>query len=689
MGSDGTDGARGSADRLSIRALEGGRGLRIDDRIERRHCEVATGDPVEPVPAARGGFRYPVDEAVSVTTDRLTFEGFSRTFVHDGESVAEVDHFESASFGPGSYELELSGPVKLYVDVEGPLRVETTVVESRLVLGERRSVRIGARSYHERPAATVTTTADPDDVVRAVSTFGSALKTTRSERSYPTLRGHPPALELGEELSIPRGLEPPESAVRLEVPRSLRDALVVSPLAYYLGARVVPGDAPRLVVDGEPFALDAEGGLERTVERTLKRTFLLDCLVRSAGPRATPLHERLALEPSLELDLEDLYGRPGAERLRAYMEVPHATVAEHLPAWKLTAHVDPVGSSLEVLPFLVDDLAVVRAASAAAGSRPGTDSWFATRGATGTADDEGRFVDVEPTGSLEQAWVGPGTPLGASKAVPEAYRNRLERRPRDDEISIVVVCNDEGMLAERDGVESVYGTREEFPVDVTFYEGLSRDRLALVLESDVDFLHYIGHVDADGFECADGTFDATVLETVGVDIFFLNACRSYRQGRRLIERGAVAGVVTLDDVIDSGAVRIGRTLAELLDYGFPLRSALNLSRSRSIVGSQYLVVGDGNADIAQAPNGAALLADVTTVSDGYELDLTTYPATGAGMGSQFRPAISGVDRVYLAPGPLPTFRLSAADLEAYLSTSVFPVRLDGEFTWSDRAALDG
>lgn len=207
-GSDGTAGGRGSSDRLSIRALEDRRGLRIDDRIERRHCEIATGDPVEPVPTD-GGFRNPVDSAVAVTTDGLTFEGFSGTIVHDGESVAEVGHFESASFGSGSYELELSGPVKLYVGVEGPLRVETTVVESRVDLGEARTVRIGARSYHERPAATVTTIADPVDAMRAVSTFGSAVPSTRSGRFYPTLRGHPPTLELGEELSVPHGLDRP------------------------------------------------------------------------------------------------------------------------------------------------------------------------------------------------------------------------------------------------------------------------------------------------------------------------------------------------------------------------------------------------------------------------------------------------------------------------------------------------
>ena len=718
MGVDGSDGGQRGVDRLSIRGLDDGCGVRIDDRIERRHCEIRTGDCVDPVALSENPFHYPVDAAVEVSTDRLTFEGFSRTFVHEETADTEVGHFETRSFGPGRYELELSGPVKLYVAIEGPMRVETRVTELEVALEEPGPVRIGARSYHERPAATVTTTADPTDVMQAVSTFGSAVKTTRSERSYPTLRGHPPALELGDELSVPRGLEPSDPGVRIEVPRSLHEVTVVSPLAYYLGAQVVPGREPRLVADGEPVALDHGACFENAVERTLKKTFLLDCLVRTAGPRSIPLYERQELEPSLDVDLADLHGRTGPERLLAYEDVPYDTIAPYLPTWKLTAHVDPVPSSLEVLPFLVADLAVIRSPSGvdpvsenpfagpdgrsssggetatgegAAGERTSAPGSLQSTCRSSSPESDGEtdnLVQIRPGDSLEQAWVGAGTPMGASKAIPEAYGNRLDRTAREEEIEIVVVCNDEAMVNERDGVEAVYGTRDEFPIDVSYYEDLTTDRLSLLLESDVDFFHYIGHVDAEGFRCRDGRLDAASLEGVGVDIFFLNACRSYEQGRRLIERGAISGVVTLDEVINSGAIRIGKTLAELLNYGFPLRSALNLARDRSIVGSQYLVIGDGNADIAQAQNGCALLADVTTVEDGYELDITTFPATGTGMGSQFRPALEGVDRVFLSPGPLPTFDVSRAELDAYFATSVFPVRFDGEFTWTDVVSFD-
>ncbi|QLD87839.1 hypothetical protein HWV07_01810 [Natronomonas salina] len=403
------------------------------------------------------------------------------------------------------------------------------------------------------------------------------------------------------------------------------------------------------------------------------------------------------MEGSLDVDLDDLYGRPGAERLRAYADVPYDAIAEYLPTWKLTAHVEPTAASLEALPFLVADLAVVRTRK---DSETGVDGASIDPVAVSTTDSlqvepesatlaeaaSDHYVQIGSDDSLEQAWVGRGTPIGASKAFPAAYRNRLDRMAREEEIEIVVVCNDDSMLDERDGVEAAYGTREEFPVDVTFYEDLTAAQLSLVLESDVDFLHYIGHVDDDGFRCRDGMLDAASLSTVGIDIFFLNACRSYRQGRRLIERGAISGVVTVEEITNSGAIRIGKTLAELLDYGFPLRSALNVARDRSVVGSQYLVIGDGNADIAQAETGSALLADVSTGGDGddYELDVTTFPTNQGGMGSQFRPAVPGVDEVFLCPGTLPTFEVSRATLREYFETSVFPVRFDGEFTWTDR-----
>ncbi|MEF8913336.1 hypothetical protein [Natronomonas sp.] len=686
MGSDESGGR--AADRVSVQPMDGGFGLRIDDRIERRRCEIRTNDSVEPAPADADAFRSPVDTAVSVTTDGLTFDEVSRGFVHGPDGPADIEYFRTTSFGPGEYVLELSGPVKIYATVRGPMEVDAQVAKLEISFERPQTVRIGARSYHERPAATVTTTDDPTDVMAAVSTFGSALKTTSSERSYPTLRGHPPAIERGDELSVPSGLTPPAEDVHVEVPERLRDVLVVAPLAYYLGAPVRPGPEPRLIVDGQSYGLDGAAGFETAVEHTLKRTFFLDCIVRTAGPRTVPLYERRVIEDRLDIPVSDRYGQSNADRLTAYMDVPYEAIAEYIPTWKLSARVEPKSESLETLPFLVNDLSVIRSPSTPTTTSTSPSPFEGGPDGTRTdSHDTNSTVQPEQADSLEQAWVGDGAPMGASKALPAAFRNRLDRDRRDGPIEIVVVCNDDQMLEERNVVEQVYGSRKELPMDVTVYEGLNTQRLRLLLESDVDFFHYIGHVDDEGLECPDGKVDAATLDDVSLDIFFLNACRSYQQGRHLIENGAIGGVVTLDDVINSGAVRIGKTLAKLLNYGFPLRSGLNIARDRSIVGSQYLVIGDGNADIAQVEPGVALLTAVDSTPDGYDLTVSTYPTSEGGMGTQFRPAIPGVDEVYLCPGTLPTFEVTAEEIREYFSTSVFPVLLDGEFTWSDRATV--
>lgn len=59
---------------------------------------------------------------------------------------------------------------------------------------------------------------------------------------------------------------------------------------------------------------------------------------------------------------------------------------------------------------------------------------------------------------------------------------------------------------------------------------------------------------------------------------------------------------------------------------------------------------DGTDESRGSAECGALLVAVTPAGDGYELDLTTGPATGAGIGTQFRPAPKGVDGVDAAPG---------------------------------------
>ncbi|MFC5973315.1 hypothetical protein ACFPYI_18450 [Halomarina salina] len=721
--------------------------LRVRDSIERRRCDLFTDREVSPRPVDGDLFDAPVDAAVAVDVAELTFPEVVETYVrdHTGTVIHQVRHFERHDLPEGEFGVELCSPIKLYLRVRGPLAVDSDGDTTSISLAETGEVLVGARSYHERPAATITTTTDPADVMTAVSHLGSALKTTTPERSFPTLRGHPPALELGDELDVPDGLVLPDTGVRIEIPPTLEASYVVAPLAYYLGAEVVAGSEPRLVADGVDHALatpdesDDPHGFERGVERTLKQVHFLDCIVRTEGYYPVDLHERSAVEPELPFDLSATYDRSLPEQLRAYLAVPFESLEPHMPTWKLTSHVAPTPSNLETLPYLVDDLSVIRTPNAReitlAEAQSAAIESFMSDGATRskTPPTPPRLVRPERTDSLEQAWVAPDVPIGASKVSAAAFRNRLNQEPTDGDLSIAVICNDQTMLSEHQTASDVYGSRESLPFDVTVHRDASTADLAAVFQSDVDFVHYIGHVDERGFRCHDGHLDANALAGVGIDAFFLNACTSYQQGMALIEAGAVGGVVTVDDVVNTGATAVGRMLARMLNAGFPLQSALDVASDESLIGAQYLVVGDGNTEIAQSEGGVTFVlrlerqaerpadgrtdggvahggrADETgddcgradggagdAVGTGcepatsraadddvtYHASFQLYPNRLYGMGSLGRPVLDGLTQSFLFGSTTPDYEIRRSELRSLLEMSSCPVYLDGECFWS-------
>jgi hypothetical protein len=303
---------------------------------------------------------------------------------------------------------------------------------------------------------------------------------------------------------------------------------------------------------------------------------------------------------------------------------------EYIPDWKLSTYIEPTPESVEMLPFAVNDLAVVRTPENQESSPPdeevaALDDFLRTDDFTrGTNTDTGNnttYYRPHSTDSLEQVWVGEGMPLGASKALVGGYQNRLGRTPTSGDITITVVCNEfqsplrlregNGVREEQEIVDTVYGSRANLPFDVTVHHDLTTTEFRSVVKSSTDFFHYIGHVDEDGFECPDGSVDAGTLDSVGIDAFFLNACRSYDQAKRLIEAGSIGGIATLTDVLNSEAVSIGGILARLLNLGFPLNAALEIASDEIFLGEQYLVVGNGGVAIAQTEGGTPNLCEIT------------------------------------------------------------------------------
>ena len=707
---------------------DGETGVEIIDPIERHHYTLQTPTPVTPEPADKHQFRFPVDKAAAIQTDSIALPNVPLVHVRDGsgEELAAIEQFQQEEFPSDTYTIELHTPIKLFLRIESPLTVQADLEHTVFKFGNQTPVIIGARSYHRHPAATITTTREPEDVMNAVSMFGSAMKTTSPERSFPTLRGHPPTIELGDDLSIPDSLTLPDTGIEIEVPPEYRFIYPAASLSYYLGAPLLPGDEPQLHThNGFEYSLTQPGtgtahGFERKVEQTLKQVFLLDCLTRTEGLYQVDLHERRALEDDLDIDFAGLYDAPAAERLATYLDIPFSVVEDHIPDWKLTTHIEATPTNVETLPFVVDDLATIRTpntddltpvspmeasafdqispAAESSDARAGSETGFTRGGSTrsaeaqtesvtnaenGSATDE-LYVQPATADSQEQAWIGEGTPIGASKITTEAYHNRLDRTTNSGDISITVVCNEPEMNNEENLVDEIYGTHEDLPFDVTIHRELCRDELEKLLATETDFLHYIGHIDDTGFECADGQLDATTLNTVNVDAFLLNACHSYEQGMALIEAGAIGGIVTLNELFNHGAIEMGQTLARLLNCGFPLRSAVEISRDESIVGEQYLVIGDGGLAITQTETGIPNLLEIKSTESSYEVEYRTYPTAEMGLGGTVTSYLTVDNERYLSSGSTGTFEVSQEELKRFLSLQDVPVRIDGKLYLSSQ-----
>ncbi|GGL59746.1 hypothetical protein [Halocalculus aciditolerans] len=661
---------------------ESGYGVRIEDPIENAQAELYTPAPVAVDAVGDDEFYFPIDAAVRFTTESIVYPHRHRVYVRrrDGDLVGEfVPGEDPLELPDGRYNVELSSaPVKTYLLVDGRLDVTESEHAIEFDFDADTTVRVGARSFHESPAGTITVTDDVEDVMRAVSLFGSSLKTLSPERSFPTLRGHPPLVERGDEFRAPAGIEPPDSAVEIAVPADYRYVYPAVPLAFYLGATLTPSDAPELRLPERTYDLTADGTYEATVNRLLRQFVLFDCVVRTEGYYPVDLAERDAFDAATDLDPAALYDLDLTARLDRYLDVSRDAVADILPEWHLTTDIAPSPEQVELLPFLANDLSLVRTTgTAATGDAPEpADTQFRTPSGE-------LLVDPDPVDTPEHVWAAPGYPLGANKASVAACRRRLDRTPPEKSfIEIHIVCNDEQMTAES-AVDELYGLREMIQFDVNVHYELSQTELADLLERDFDFLHYIGHVNEDGLQCADGFLDAHTLDDVRVKSFLLNACHSYDQGQALIENGSYAGVVTLDDVADSMATRVGKSLARLLNAGFTIRSSLGIVQNEMFTGDQYIVLGDGGTTIVQSQTGMPASVDVAKTSSSEVIaEFTPHPSPEVSVGGILS-IIDVTDLNYLSLGTIGPMNLQRDELAAVFREALYPIHLGGQLVWSD------
>ncbi|WP_255291413.1 hypothetical protein [Natrinema sp. CBA1119] len=595
--------------------------------------------------------------------------------------------------------------MKVYADIDSSVFIYSDNDQTYIDLDESTQVILGARSFHERPAGTITTTNDPEDVMAAVSAFGSALKTTTPERTYPTLRGHPPRLEIGDELQIPDEFAQTGTGIRIKIPPTLQNTFIVAPLAYYLDADVVSGTNSRLVTkSGYKHSLDSGRNLETTVARILKQIFFLDCVARTEGTTPLPLYEREAVESVLTFDPEVAYDQPLVKRLETYLEMPFASLQPHLPSWRLETQFKPTAEYIKFLPFVTNDLAIIKIqeedaslssfnSTAKKSIKEFTRSSEEFHRSASSRSSRGNKTISEskspPTETtIRQLWAGIDGSEITSTAPLMAYENNIGRAPKDGPIEIEVICNDPDMEEELKGVNGTYGAREELPFETTIHYELTTSDLTDVLTRDSDFLHYIGHIDEDGFQCSDGKLNAATVNTVGAKAFLLNACQSHEQGIHLVKAGSIGGIVTLSNVPNSGAVSVGNLIAQLLNLGFPLYGALDIARQESIVGQQYRMVGDARTTIAQSEIGIPNICLVNEIEDGTVVNILPYISAEIRRGGVYSPRIEPVNRYKVVPHEIPDVSVTDPELKKFYEEGQFPVFCNEEIWWSDELLDD-
>jgi len=220
---------------------------------------------------------------------------------------------------------------------------------------------------------------------------------------------------------------------------------------------------------------------------------------------------------------------------------------------------------------------------------------------------------------------------------------------------------------------------------------LTTAELQDALLTDTDFLHFVGHVTERGMVCPDGALDVRTLPTTGVGAFFLNGCRSYEQGFALLTAGAAGGIVTVDDVADENAGRVGYQTAMLLDAGFPLYAVLDALGHAGADPGRYTLLGDPAFALRRNSSGAVVLysfaAGAAGSGDG-SVPLTTlnYPVGENGPGAQWTSNHTSSES-YLANAAARAETLTRDELARYLDIHPDPALLGGELRLTDVLSL--
>lgn len=671
--------------------------LRIFDTITREQYSIHTDRQVTPT-VSDDSLAIPISQTVRIQAASLRLNTPARTYLRevDGEIVDELSFGDALSRQTGRWLLDFQTPVKTYAQIEAPFTVSITDGTVEVQFERQSAIILGVRAYRRHPTETITTTRAPADIATTISHLSAGLETLSPERSFPTLRNHPPNVEFGAQLQIPPSVEWLDSTTTIHVPFTYEYLYAVAPVAYYLNATLKEG-SPKIHIDGHgTWELPDETFADRCAQ-LLKQCVFLDCITRTEGLYPTTLEERVQVEPTLDLDWADLYTSTFETRTATYLDVEYSTIADVVPTWHARGYVPPVAQTAELLPHLLDQLTPVEVIEpeeirgddarrlALQRFMDSQDALSRSQPGHSTFEQDIPFVDIPIPPEREALWIGDGIPFGGNHLFDTGIqRYHASDEPDSSEITVTLVCNDSEMVDEIDSAEGIYDSREKVRLSVNVYRNLTTDQLAKQLADQSDLFHFIGHASTAGLHCPDGVLSPSTVDSVGTRAFFLNACSSYIPGRELIDAGAIGGVVTLSDVTEQSAEQVGVMTANLLSIGFSLRNALWIARDQSIVGGQYICVGMDSLWLTHPDGLSACAVTIDKTDSGWRIQGASYPSLHFGIGSMTGYKFDPEGRMSLAGGIFAREGLSDATLREFLQADESPVRYDGEWMWGDQ-----
>jgi hypothetical protein len=619
--------------------------LEVRDTISNQQYRIESSEPMEVEPTDYDDFPGPVTNAIVIDAVDITLHGTTGPTVRskDGRMKTRIGVTEGAyTSNADCVFLELHTSVKSYLRLDGSFEFKNTRDEGTFELSDSTRVILGSRAWKCHPNDTITVSESISDLRKAISHFGDSILDTSPERSFPTLRGHPPRLQVGDSLDIPDSISKPDSGITITVPPTVSALFTVAPLAYYLLATVESGPVFKIETETGFTYEPKNKSLQEAVQSVLTRCFHLDCITRTEGLYQIDLQERHDFEKrsEIELDFAELYEQSLANRTETYLQVDPKVIETITTEWTMTAVVEPDLREIEALPYLVYELAHIcpenpprytgdEARKHALDAF--SDSIQESRSTTLVFENEAEFVDVPETGSHQTTWVGEGIPLNAAKFLLEGYEHDTlitdaatsadETGTSSSDVEVTVVCNEEVMARESTKIRNIFEPRDDFPMDLSVHTQLSTNKFRQVLEKGTDYLHFVGHATPEGLECSDGMMDVTTVEESNVRTFFLNACQSYQQGKQLVKQGSSGGIVTYSDISNRYALETSSLILQLLSSGLAIGSCLSLVQDTTPIGGQYTIVGSHNAKVIQSAKVVPHFRYVSKGEDGYQLRL--------------------------------------------------------------------